>query len=99
MIHLSRALAKRLVSLFSKTLGLKPNLLRRQGVKFAVSKDGLTIESATATHAVRFRDPGYVGMHQEWEAPLEVLQTLSKSNAPVGEFFLHGEAEVGLRMR
>lgn len=100
MITLSRALAKRLVSLVHKTLNLPRGLQGRQAVKFVVpenpSERGLIIESATATRAVRYRDPGYRGLPQSFEVPLEALQTLAKSAAKEGEFSLQGEAEVRL---
>jgi hypothetical protein len=98
LITLSRALAKRLVSLLGKTLNLPRNFLKRQAVKFYVDENGLTIESATATHAVRYRDPDYRGLPQTWEAPLEALQVLAKSDATQGEFTLQGEAEVRLHL-
>lgn len=98
MITLSRALAKRLVSLFTKTLGLKRYAMTRQAVKFMVDPAGLTIESATATHAVRYRDPLYRGESQEWEAPFEAIQVLAKSGATNGEFSLRGEGEIALRV-
>jgi hypothetical protein len=98
LITLPRALARRLTSLCSKTFRLPRELLKRQAVRFLVDAQGLTVESATATHAVRFRDPAYRGLPQSWEAPLEAIQFLAKSAAKEGEFSLQGEAEVRLRL-
>ena len=74
------------------------NLLKRQAVKFIVDENGLTMESATATHAVRYRDPSYRGLPQDWETPLEAIQALAKSSATQGEFSLQGEAEIRLHL-
>ena len=98
MITLSRALARRWVSLLGKTLGLSRGALKRQAVRFRVDEQGLTIESATATHALRYRDSTYRGLPQVWEAPLEALQHLARSVASSGEYFLQSEAQVLLRM-
>jgi hypothetical protein len=98
LITLSRATAKRFVSLLSKTFNLPRNLLKRQAVEFLVDENGLAIESATATHAVRYRDPSYRGLPQNWEAPLEAIQALAISGAPIGGFSLQGEAEVRLHL-
>jgi hypothetical protein len=98
LITLSRATAKRLVSLLGKTFNLPRGLLQRQAVKFIADENGLAVESATATHAVRYRDPSYRGLPQDWEAPLEAIQALAKSGAAQGEFSLQGEAAVRLHL-
>ena len=98
MITLSRAVARRWVSLLGKTFGLSRELLKRQAVRFQVDSQGLAIESATATHALRYRDLKYHGLPQVWDAPLEAMQHLARSAASSGEFFLRGEAQVLLRM-
>ena len=98
MITLSRAVARRWVSLLGKTFGLSRELLKRQAVRFQVDSQGMKIESATATHALRYRDSTYRGLPQVWEAPLEALQHLARSVASSGEYFLQGEAQVLLRV-
>jgi hypothetical protein len=98
LITVSRALAKRLVSLLSKTFILPRNLLKRQSVKFIVNQSGLTIESATINQAIRYRDPNFRGLPQEWSAPLEAVQALAKSRARSGGYFLRGQGEVALHL-
>jgi hypothetical protein len=98
VITLPRALARRLTSLCSKTFRLPRELLKRQAVRFLVDAQGLTIESATATHALRYLHTAYRGLPQTWEVPFQALQCLAKSAASSGEFTVQGEAEVRLRL-
>jgi hypothetical protein len=106
LIEVSRALAKRLVGLVKRTLKLKNGLLARQAVRiqqFASgssngSCSGLVIETATATHAIRYGRSEPDDIAETCIAPLQAFIDLAASYAISGEFFQNGDQEVTLRV-
>jgi hypothetical protein len=106
LIEVSRALAKRLVGLVRRTLKLKNGLLARQAVRiqqFASgssngSCSGLVIETATATHAIRYGGFEPADVAETCIAPLQAFIDLAASSAISGELFQNGDQEVTLRV-